>query len=96
MVRGVRHASGASFQEEVVGLSLAYTLVTDAPIAQSAEADDLKSSQCGFESHWGYEKRDPFGGLFFRVSRWRETCSGARWLVGNSDHPWATLRHVIG
>ena len=25
-----------------------------APIAQSAEAVDLKSIQCGFESHWGH------------------------------------------
>ena len=27
-----------------------------APIAQSAEAVDLKSIQCGFESHWGHQK----------------------------------------
>lgn len=25
-----------------------------APIAQLAEAVDLKSIQCGFESHWGH------------------------------------------
>ena len=25
-----------------------------APIAQLAEAADLKSAQCGFESHWGH------------------------------------------
>ena len=28
--------------------------VSAAPIAQSAEAADLKSAQCGFESHWGH------------------------------------------
>ena len=28
-----------------------------APIAQSAEAVDLKSIQCGFESHWGHKVR---------------------------------------
>ena len=27
-----------------------------APIAQSAEAADLKSAQCGFESHWGHKR----------------------------------------
>ena len=27
---------------------------TRAPIAQPAEAHDLKSCQCGFKSHWGY------------------------------------------
>ena len=29
-------------------------MMTWAPIAQSAEADDLKSFQSGFESLWGY------------------------------------------
>ena len=29
---------------------------TVAPIAQSAEAADLKSAQCEFESHWGHRK----------------------------------------
>ena len=28
-----------------------------APIAQSAEADDLKSSKSGFESLWGHRMR---------------------------------------
>ena len=30
-----------------------------------AEAGDLKSLQCGFESHRGYEKGDPIGVALF-------------------------------
>ena len=40
-----------------------------APIAQSAEAVDLKSIQCGFESHWGHhvKSRDVFLGSGSRL-----------------------------
>src|SRR5699024_12128850 len=33
-----------------------------APMAQSAEAADLKSAQSGFESRWGHARRDPARG----------------------------------
>ena len=33
---------------------LNYPLSCDAPIAQLAEAADLKSAKCEFESHWGH------------------------------------------
>ena len=39
-----------------------------APIAQLAEAVDLKSIQCGFESHWGHNTLSPVStgqGVFF-------------------------------
>ncbi len=41
-----------------------------APIAQSAEAVDLKSIQCGFESHWGH---------YYQRKRW-EIVTGQRKL----------------
>ena len=31
------------------------------PHSPMAEAGDLKSLQCGFESHWGYERGRPIG-----------------------------------
>ena len=40
-----------------------------APIAQSAEAVDLKSIQCGFESHWGHHCEVSRHRSYFDVSR---------------------------
>lgn len=59
-----------------------------APIAQSAEAGDLKSLQCGFESHWGYarygrdvtEAGDYPRWVRFAVGRPR-VWNGVAWLV---------------
>lgn len=52
-----------------------YLVMTTAPIAQSAEAVDLKSIQCGFESHWGHNVENPGcyipGFLFFQKDELR-------------------------
>ena len=40
----------------------------EAPIAQSAEAPDLKSAQCGFESRWGYGTGSPADSRLHRCS----------------------------
>ena len=36
---------------------LKYPLICNAPIAQLAEAADLKSAKCRFESDWGHSQR---------------------------------------
>ncbi len=41
----------------------AHVRIRVAPIAQLAEAADLKSAQCGFESHWGHESSSLVRGL---------------------------------
>lgn len=43
-----------------------YQEETQARLAQSAEAGDLKSSKCGFESHFGHQSR-PGDGIGIRT-----------------------------
>lgn len=47
-----------------------------------AEADDLKSSQCGFESHWGYQ---------FLV---RRVIGAARLRSPRGSAPWSVRRRA--
>lgn len=44
-------------------------LSCDAPIAQLAEAADLKSAKCRFESDWGHREMHPVTALP-RHNRW--------------------------
>lgn len=56
-----------------------------APIAQPAEAADLKSAQCEFESRWGHSQGQSDGGLIGKELRRlgeRAMTHDRRWYVG--------------
>jgi hypothetical protein len=67
-----------------------------APIAQLAEAADLKSAQCRFESDWGHQS--PYGSRFldqgsaFRVVAWTSAANhGSEWTTEAADFRSAEL-----
>jgi hypothetical protein len=66
----------------------------DAPIAQLAEAADLKSAQCRFESDWGH--RDPAGRCAFGLgSQPCEPVSVSRVVHNTSETACRSLERVV-